>query len=252
MLRPALLLLWLSLAPLFGLDLKSLQPQGYVSDFAGVIDPVAKQAIEQYCRSVEDSTGAQLAFVTLVTLDGEPVEDVANTLYRQWGIGKKDTNEGALFLLAINDRRSRLEVGYGLEPVLPDGAAGGILREMRPALQEGRYGEAMRVAAAAVGERIAASKGVQIAGSPRPRRPARREATLPLLPVLVMGGLLFFFMYSSGMGRGIRRGGYYGPGPWIGGGSSGGSRGGFGGYDGGGFGGFGGGDSGGGGASSSW
>ena len=64
-------------------------------------------------------------------LEGEPIEDVANTIYRAWGVGQKGKNEGILLLLAIGDRRNRLEVGYGLEPILPDGFVG--LRAARDA-----------------------------------------------------------------------------------------------------------------------
>ena len=135
---------WLRVSVLLGLfapavsavDWKGLKPQGYVSDFANVIDPASKSQLEAYCATVEGSTGAQMALVTIATLEGEPIEDVSNTIYRAWGVGQKGTNEGALLLLVINDRRNRLEVGYGLEPIVPDGFAGSVLREMRPALRQ--------------------------------------------------------------------------------------------------------------------
>jgi uncharacterized protein len=240
---------------LLGADWAALQPQGYVSDFAGVIDPASRQRIDAYCAAVERATGAQLAFVLVPSLQGEPVEDVANLLFRKWGIGQKGENNGALLLLSVNDRRSRLEVGYGLEPILPDGAAGGLLREMRPALREGRFGEAMLVAAHQLGERVAREKGVQIDEQVRPRR-QYKETGAPLpVPLILVGMLVLLFLFSKGGGGG-------GAGPWWllamlmnngRGGRHWQGGGGFGGYDsGGGFGGFGGGDSGGGGASSDW
>ena len=70
-------------------DWKALKPEGYVSDFAKVIDPGSNAKLEAYCGAVERATGAQMALVTLPSLEGEPVEDVANTLYRAWGIGQK-------------------------------------------------------------------------------------------------------------------------------------------------------------------
>ncbi len=244
-------LLAMSLA---GADWAALQPQGYVNDYAGVIDAGSRQRIEAYCAAVEKATGAQMAFVLVPSLQGEPVEDVANLLYRKWGIGQKGENNGALLLLSVQDRRSRLEVGYGLEPILPDGAAGGLLREMRPALREGRYGEAMLVAAHQIGERVAREKGVRIDERVQPRRQYREPGRGLPAPVLLLGLLILLFLFSQGGGGGGSswwllamlmnqgRGGRH----WHGGG-------GFGGYDsGGGFGGFGGGDSGGGGASSDW
>jgi uncharacterized protein len=239
-------------------DWKGLTPQGYVSDFSGVVDAASKERLERYCAAVERATEAQIALVTVPTLEQEPIEDVANTIFRAWGIGKKGENNGILLLLATRDRRSRLEVGYGLEPVIPDGFAGTVLRAMRPALSGGRYGEALEAAAETIGNRIAQAKGVAI-GSSLPRRaPAPSPISEFLPPMLVAGGVLLAFALMA-RGRRRRRHSAWGffP-PWFmmggGGGDRGGrSSGGFGGFDsGGGFGGFGGGDSGGGGASSSW
>jgi uncharacterized protein len=193
-------------------------------------------------------------------LDGEPVEDVANTMFRRWGIGAKGKDEGVLLLLVTGDRKMRLEVGYGLEPILPDGFAGATLREMRPALRDGQYGDALASAARTIGTRIAEAKGVQIGTAPPAPRSRPRGVDFPW--PLAIGGVFFLFWLFSAAGR---RGRYYGRGGadvlpaillgnmmsrsnWGGRGS-----GGFGGFDSGdSFGGFGGGDSGGGGASSNW
>jgi len=245
-------------------DFGALKPDGYLSDFAKVVAPAQKQAIEEYCKRVEDSTGAQIALVTLTTLEGEPIDDVANLLFRKWGIGAKKSNEGLLLLLVIRDRRSRVEVGYGLEPVIPDGYAGGVLRDMRPFLSAGDYGGALSQAAETIGGKIAQAKNVQVSPATRLRQ-TRAVARGPRIPplVIIVGVLLLLAVLSKlggGRGGGPRRGGGdFLTGVILGnllGGGWGGNRssgGGFGGYDGGGgFGGFGGGDSGGGGASSDW
>ena len=259
LLRASTLLLCLATLA-FGVDWKALKPQGYVSDFGHVIDAQSKAALEQYCARVEQVTGAQMALVTIPSLEGEPIDDVANTIYRAWGVGQKGKNEGIMLLLVINDRRSRLEVGYGLEPILPDGLDGSILREMRPALRARQYGEAMMAAAQTIGSTIAKSKNVSLdAQLPRRARPSSGES-IPWPAVL--GGLFLLFWLLRAGSRGGRGGG---GGFWTGlllgnlmrgGGWGGSSGGGFGGFDsgggGGGFGGFGGGDSGGGGASSDW
>ena len=247
-----------------GADFAALQPEGYVSDFARVIPAQKKAELERYCKAVEASTGAEIALVTVPSLEGEPVEDVANLLHRKWGVGKKGTNEGILLLLSIRDRRSRLEVGYGLEPVIPDGYAGSVLREMRPALRSGDIGGAMAAAAQALGDKIAAAKGVKIGERvSRSKKPREGVAWEGLIPLVVSGGVLFLVLFLANRGRGGRRGprggggagdimtglllGMLGAPPRTYGG------GGFGGYDSGdSFGGFGGGDSGGGGASSDW
>ncbi len=247
------LFLLLAASVAYAYDFSSLKPQGYVSDFAGVIDTASKMEIERYARELEDRTGAQLAFVTIASLENEPISDVANLLYRTWGIGQKKTNEGALLLLAIRDRKSRVEVGYGLEPILPDGATGTILREMRPALRDNHFGDAMIAAAKAMGDRILAAKGITT-GAPAPMRASRPRDSEPKIPtgiwiflaVLMLNFAINYF--SRGTDRyGRRRTGIL-PIFFPGGGSS--HGGGFG--SSGGFGGFGGGDSGGGGASSDW
>jgi uncharacterized protein len=251
-------LLALSLAPAFAVDWKALKPQGYVSDFAGVVDAPSKAELENYCTRVEQQTGAQIALVTIQSLNGEPIEDVANTIFRSFGVGKKGKDEGILLLLSVGDRRDRLEVGYGLEPLLPDGFDGEILRAMRPALRQAQYGEAMRAAAATIGSRIAKAKGVTLDVALAQRYlPQQRRNSIPW-PLIIGGIFLLLYVMRGGISGG---GGGFLPGLILGnllGGSSrggwgGGSGGGFGGHDsGGGFGGFGGGDSGGGGASSDW
>jgi uncharacterized protein len=251
-------LLALSLAPAFAVDWKALKPQGYVSDFAGVVDAPSKAELENYCTRVEQQTGAQIALVTIQSLNGEPIEDVANIIFRSFGVGKKGKDEGIMLLLSVGDRRDRLEVGYGLEPLLPDGFDGEILRAMRPALRQAQYGEAMRAAAATIGSRIAKAKGVTLDVALAQRYlPQQRRNSMPW-PFIIVGIFLVLFVIRSGISGG---GGGFLTGLILGnmlGGSSrggwgGGSGGGFGGHDsGGGFGGFGGGDSGGGGASSDW
>ena len=239
------------------LDVNSLKPQGYVSDFAKVLVPESRAQLEAYCGRVEQVTGVQMAIVTIDTLDGEPVEDVANALYRKWGIGKKGKDEGILLLLAIKDHKDRLEVGYGLEPILPDGFEGSVLREARPLLRQGAYGQAIFSAAREMGSRIAQAKGVALDSSPRPRRQSRSSGSgIPWIFIGIVVVVLLSFLSRGGRGGGGGllagmilgnllgggRGGGWGGGGGFGGGSGGG----------GGFGGFGGGDSGGGGASGDW
>jgi uncharacterized protein len=250
--------IWIALAAslAWGLDTSKLKPTGYVNDFAHKLDPGGERMLEAYCANLERATGAQMAIVLIDSLEDEPVEDVANRLYRQWGIGKKGTDEGLLILLAIKERKSRVEVGYGLEPIVSDGFAGSVLRNVRPILQQGNYAAALLAAAEELGDQIAQAKGVALgqaqAARPRPVR-TRPVRGIPL-PLILLGLFLLFSLFGRGGGSGTgfltgmllgnmmgRRGGWGG--------------GGFGGYDGGGgggFGGFGGGDSGGGGASGGW
>lgn len=255
LLSAAILLLSL---PAFAADWKSLKPQGYVSDFANALDASSKVALEKYAAEVEQSTGAQLAFVTVSSLENEPIDDVTYTLFRSWAIGKKKDDNGVLFLLSINDRRSRLEIGKGLEAILPDGLDGLLLTQMRPALRQGQYGQALFTAAQSIGSIIAKDKNVTIKAV-LPRTRVAEPVTHSIPWSLIFGAIFLIFLFIRGS-RGGGGGGFL-PGLILGsmlgsGGRGGGGSwgGGFGGGDsgGGGFGGFGGGDSGGGGASSDW
>jgi uncharacterized protein len=257
--RAAAILAAFTAACVLGIDTTKLKPTGYVNDFAHVLDPAGKQRLEAYCANLERATGAQLAIVTVDTLDGDPVEDVANKLYREWGIGKKGKDEGILIFVAVKDHKDRAEIGYGLEPIIPDGYAGGVLRNLRPILRQGNYSGALLAAAQQFGQRIAQDKGVALSPDRAVRgtgSPAPHGRSIPF-PLLVLGffallciigrisggggggtGLLAGMLLGNMMGR--RSGGSWGGGGF--GGSS----------SGGGWGGFGGGDSGGGGSSSDW
>src|SRR5438552_1990309 len=94
-----------------------LKPTNYVNDFAHILDANTVAQINSLAKEVEEKTGAQIALVTVNSLDGRDVEGYAVDLYKQWGIGNKRTNEGVLILYAIQDHRARIEVGYGLEPI---------------------------------------------------------------------------------------------------------------------------------------
>ena len=123
--------------------LSQLQPTGYVNDFAHVLDPATKAQIEDLCQQVDEKAHAQIALVTVNTLDGSDVETYAVDLFKKWGIGAKKTDHGVLILYAIQDHRARIEVGYGLEPILPDGKVGGFQREAIPLMRSGDYGQAL-------------------------------------------------------------------------------------------------------------
>jgi uncharacterized protein len=234
---------------------KNIHPTGYVTDLAGVIDAGTKERLEALCREVEDKTAAQIAVVTLHSLEGETVENFAVNLYKQLGVGSKAENRGVLLLVASDEHKYRIEVGYGLEPVINDARAGDAGRAMVPLLRQGNYSGGIEGATWTVAKYIADDRGVTLSGQP-PRRVVRRnrDDSTPIGPLVWLGIILIFFLLSRG-GRGSGRGS---SGWWIGpmlGGMSGGWRGGggFGGSSGGGgFGGFGGGSSGGGGASGSW
>src|SRR6185312_53054 len=187
-------------------DWKSLKPEGYVSDFAGVIDAQSRAQLEDYAARVERATGAQLAFVTIPSLQGEPIEDVTIDLFKAWGVGQKKKDNGAMLLLSIQDRRSRLEVGGGLGGAVTDGMSGLLLDDMRPELRQGRYGLAMIQAAVRLGGTIARDQGVEIpppASYQRPRRISPDSLPWPL----ILFGIFLLFAFLRRAGGGYRGGG---------------------------------------------
>jgi len=250
-------------------DIKNIRPSGYVTDLAGVIDAGTRAKLEALCLEVQQKTGVQIAVVTVKSLDGESVEDYAVDLYKQLGVGGKQDNRGALLLLAPADRKYRIEIGYGLEPVINDARAGDAGRAMVPSLRQGHYSEAAEIATWQLAQHIADDAHVKLTGQP-PRRQVRSTGNGggPLGFLFILGIIAFFIFLGavssrnkggrggSGGGSGLlwfllgmlanSGGGSSRGGGWGGGGFGGGSSGG------GGFGGFGGGSSGGGGASGRW
>jgi len=125
---------------------KNIHPTGYVTDLVGVIAPETKTRLEALCREVEEKTGTQMAVVTVPSLEGESVENFAVDLYKQLGVGSKGDNRGALLLVAPAEHKYRIEVGYGLEPVINDARAGDAGRAMVPLLRQGDYSAAIEAA----------------------------------------------------------------------------------------------------------
>jgi uncharacterized protein len=246
----------------------SLRPTNYVNDFAGVLDASTMTRLNDLCLQVDQKAHAQIAVVTVKTLDGQDPVSYAVALYQKWGIGSKGKDRGVLILLAIQDRKYWTSVGYGLEGILPDGKVGGFGREMAPLLKGGDYSGAVTLITSRIATVIAQDAGVTLDNLPQTVPAQRRPASRGIGPGTVVLFLLVFFFVVLPILRGIFRGGGGGGSGGLGfllgmllGGGGGGGRGGFGGGGfggggfgggGGGFGGFGGGSTGGGGAGGSW
>lgn len=215
-----------------------------VNDFAHVIDPENLSRMEALAREVLQKTGTAVVVVTVATIGiNEEASLYANGLYKAWGIGKKGEDKGMLIFLAVKERKIRIETGYGVEGILPDGLVGEILdKYVVPQLKTGHYGKALYNAMYACSAYIAKDAGAQLSGSSVPSQaeaPRRKKGinVFALIIFLIVAVLLL----GTKAGRSML--------PWIlllfl---SGGGGRGGGGGFSGG-FGGFGGGGSGGGGA----
>ncbi len=250
-------------APAFPEPVSQLHATNYVNDFAHVLNPSSEDSLNNLCKQIDEKAHAQIAVVTIRSLDGRDIESYAVDLFKQWGIGSKATNRGVLILVAIQDHKYRTEVGYGLGPILPDGKVGGFGREAVPFFRQNNYDAGIRLMTTRVADVIASDAGVQLTGATTPEpAPVQREpesspisTIVGFILLLLIGGPLLAILWAisrvGGSGRRNRWGGWgggFGGGGWSGGDWGGGGFGG----GGGGFGGFGGGSSGGGGASGGW
>lgn len=262
-------ILWIVLAAAAWVDaepIASLHPSNYVNDFAGVLDSATQARLNDLCQQVDQKAHAQIAVVTVKSLDGQDAVSYAVALYQKWGIGKKGSDRGVLILVATDDHKYWTSVGYGLEGILPDGKVGGFGREMVPDLRSGNYAAALTLITTRVASVIVQDAGVTLDNQPAQtfhREPAPNSGVVIFVVIVLVfvviailraifrgggrgGGSgfwsgLFWGMLLNNMGSGRGGGGFGG----FGGGSGGGGFGG-------GFGGFGGGSTGGGGAGGSW
>src|SRR5258708_24475216 len=142
-----------------------LKPTDYVNDFAHVLDQNTIAQMDEICRQIDEKAHAQIAVVTIHSTDGVQIDSYAVDLFQKWGVGSKATNRGVLILYAIDDRRDWTEVGYGLEPILPDGKVGGFRREAVSLMRAGEYNKALLLVTSRIANVIAQDAGVQLATS---------------------------------------------------------------------------------------
>ena len=129
------------------------KPAGRVTDLANIIDAATEADLDRQLDQLERQTSSEIAVVTVASLDGAPIEDYAVRLFKAWGIGQAKSDNGVLVLVAPNEREMRIEVGYGLEGILPDGLAGQIIREnFTPRFRENDYNGGIRDGVARVVE----------------------------------------------------------------------------------------------------
>ncbi|NCP19923.1 MAG: TPM domain-containing protein [Erythrobacter sp.] len=249
------------------------RPDGPVYDGANMIDPATEAQLNEELRAYNEATGRAVIVATVPDLGGNTIEGYAVDLFETWGIGGEETDEGALLLVARDDRKIRIEVGYGSTPTLTDATSGRIIRDtITPAFKQEEFSAGIAAGVAQMIEALdmdpATAKAIAEAeaAAQADRKGERTAATFGGAAVWILLILAFMFIFGRGKkGRKRRR---YGAGSAVGdvllwsainaamnsgdGDGWGGGGGGFGGGGGGGFGGFGGGMSGGGGASGGW
>ena len=184
--------------------LESLHATADVNDFAGILAPAERAALEGRCRELRKKNGAQFAVVILKSLEGGEINDFTNKLFKQWGVGDKDRKDGLMLLVAMQDRKARLEVGYGLEPIIPDALAGRILDEnLFPAFKQQRY---------AAGLQAAVNRAAELVERGEPAPPeARRRAGIPFGQQLMITLFLSLFVAIGSFMLGAAIGAKVGP-----------------------------------------
>ncbi len=225
-------------------------PTRYVNDFAQVLTPAGQRQIEDLCQEVHGQANADIAVVTIKSLDdGQTIEQFTVALEEKWKLGKKGQDRSALVVLVLNPHGLRVETGYGLEGMLPDAKVGRILDQATPLAAAGNYDQALMTVTQGLADVVAADAGVTLTpivhtyhqqAAPTQRLGAGQIvvgiAVLVLILILAGTGHIgwLFYVLLNMMGGGGGGGGFGGGGD---------------GDSGGGFGGSGGGESGGGGAS---
>lgn len=243
------LLFLLSLTPI--IQASSIpKPVGdiYVQDFAGLLSKEQVAEINQFARNLDDATGAQIAVLTIDTLDGEDIQSFSNRAFREFGLGDAEKDNGVLLVIAIDDRDMRIEVGYGLEGALPDGKVGRILDDFTdPYMKQDMPDQAIMNTMKVLYEEVSKEynwDGETVNPVAAEGRSEGGGGFSPIFIIIIIFILFSIFRNRGGPGSGGRRRGFSMMGP----GSFGGGLGG----GGGGFRSGGGGSSGGGGAGRSW
>ncbi len=233
---------------LSSLDVPKLK--GAVNDHANIINSRDEEKLEALLRDVEAKTSSQVALLTISSLQGENLEDYSMRVVQAWQLGQKEFDNGVLLLVAFNEKKIRIEVGYGLESIITDAKSGFIIRNyIVPGFKKGDFAGGITNGLLAISGLVTQEFEItdeQLTKYDKQQKAGKRKQ-------IPFGLIVFLFMFVfGGLGRGRRRGGLFTAlflGSMLGGGRS---RGGSG--FGGGFGGFsgGGGSFGGGGASGGW
>ncbi|HUS51910.1 MAG TPA: TPM domain-containing protein [Candidatus Bathyarchaeia archaeon] len=181
----SLLGIFLVVFPVLAIDFP--RPTGFVNDFAEILSPQFRQSLEEDLEKFTEETTAEITVVTIKSLEDENLEDYAVRLFEDWQIGKKGKDNGILVLIAQEERKIKIEVGYGLEPIITDGRAGRIIREqMQDSFRQDNYDQGVRLAVEKIEEYI-------LSGEPPPEVDQTGGKELPLVLFLIFGFLLFIY-----------------------------------------------------------
>jgi uncharacterized protein len=190
-------------------------PTAYVDDYANAMTPAGKAQVEAVCRDVHAKTRAQIFVVIIKSLEGEPIAQFANDLFHTWKIGEKKTDRGVLVLLVQDHHRWRIEVGSGLEGILPDAKAGRIGRAMDPSIKAGDYDAAAKSSVDAIAAAIAEDTKVTLGqpdASPAPASapPRNNDSSGAIIVLFIIVAFCFFSVVGWFRRRAMAARGYPG------------------------------------------
>jgi len=239
----------LALGLIFLLSSQIPKAQGFVNDYAGIIPQEIEKELSNLILELEQKTSAEIAVLTIKSTEGEPIFDYAMRVAESWRPGKREKDNGVLMVVAVEERRMHILVGYGLEGILPDSKVGKIEDQyIIPYFKQGDYGTGILNGVKALAGVIAKDAGVGLTGAissqPSLAQDDERDEFINALISIIIFFIAPFFFFPFIFWRRRR---FLGSGGGFGGGF-----GGFSGGGGGGFGGFGGGGFGGGGAGRGW
>ena len=174
------------------------RPLNYVVDLADIVDDTTENRLNGYLQQLEQKTTAQLVILTIKSLEGESIEDFSIEIaHDKWKVGQKGKDNGVLFLISLNDRKYRIEVGYGLEGVLPDSLVGSLGRNILvPFFKKGDYSNGIFAATLAIANEIASDSGVKINGMPTIKpgiQQTRKDKPASLINKILGFVILFIF-----------------------------------------------------------
>ncbi|MBD7940528.1 TPM domain-containing protein [Brevundimonas guildfordensis] len=206
------LVVWLAALPGASLaaEIKFPTLTGRVVDDAQLLTPQQEQALTGKLEALEQQTGDQLVVVTLPSLQDQEIEDFGYQLGRHWGIGQKENDGGALLIVAPNERKVRIEVGYGLEGVLTDAYSSLIIRnDILPPFREGDYATGIIAGTDAIITQLTADPAEAQARAEEAKSAATATAkpVIPAVVILMVFAFIFFSMIGAAAGGRKRRGG---------------------------------------------
>ena len=198
---PVLILAFVLIPGIKGLSKDTLpEPVGYVNDFAGIIDPDSKARMERIIEVIKKTTGAEIAVVTVKTIEPyASIEEYSIDLASKWGIGEKGKDNGILIITTMKERRIRIEVGYGLEGIIPDGLAGEIIdKSILPYFRSGNYGLGLLKGVEAIAGIIAKEYNVDLSKYDLSVKEAHKYTEKSKIPIGLISFLILLFLFGGG------------------------------------------------------